>query len=64
MPSALSLGIHLVTHDVHYFHMFPREDIQRGSFHRPIEDGTAVTRVAALKVSDGVFLLLLCVERF
>jgi hypothetical protein len=50
--------------NVHYFHMFPREDIQTRSFHCPIEDGTAVDKTAAVKLSDGVLLLLFCVESF
>jgi len=30
--------------NVHYFHMFPREDIQTRSFHCPVEDGAAVDK--------------------
>jgi len=51
-------------HNLLCFRMYPREDIQRGSFHCPVEHGTAVMRLAALKLSDGVFLLLFCVESF
>jgi len=33
--------------NLHYFHMFPREDIQRGLCHCAVEDGTAVIGLAA-----------------
>ena len=44
MPTAVSLGIHLATGNMHYFHVFLREDIQTGSFHCPVEDGAAADK--------------------
>jgi len=42
--------------------MFPREDIQRGLCHCPVEEGTAVTILAAQTVRWCVLAILLCGE--